>query len=183
MKLFNRLRLSAFIFDYRGYGYSRGSPSEEGTYKDAEAAWNYLVKEKHVPPNRIVIVGESLGGAIAARLAGRRESSALILESTFTSLPEVASESYPFLPMKLLLRMRYAASDYLADVKCPVLIVHSCDDEMVPYSHGCALYDKARGPKDFLEIRGDHETGPVTSADSYMKGIDAFITRCMRTDR
>lgn len=177
MKLYNRLHLSTFIFDYRGFGYSKGTPSEEGTYKDAEAAWNFLVNERKVAANRIIIVGESLGGAVAARLASRKRPAALILESAFTSLPEVASQIYPFLPMGLLLRFKYAASDYLGNVKCPVLVVHSCDDRKVPYSQGCLLYDRAQGAKEFLEIRGDHETGPVTSADSYMKGIDAFITR------
>lgn len=182
VKLYNRLQLSTFIFDYRGYGNSDGTPSEEGTYLDAEAAWNYLVNKRKISPAGIVIVGESLGGAVAAWLASRHDPGALVLESTFTSLPEVASDLYPYLPVKMLLRFKYAACEYVEEVKCPVLVVHSCDDEVVPYHQGCQLYEKISGRKEFLELRGSHNNGALNSAESYTKGISDFISRYIRVN-
>lgn len=177
IKLLHKLDLSTFIFDYRGYGQSEGSPSEQGTYLDAEAAWDYLTLERGVPQESIIVFGMSLGGAVAAQLAQDHKPAALIIESAFTSLPDMAAEHYPFLPARLLTRFRYPTLDYLRQVACPVLIVHSNEDEIVPYSQGCRLYEAANDPKDFLEIRGDHNTGALMSAETYMAGLNQFITK------
>jgi fermentation-respiration switch protein FrsA (DUF1100 family) len=177
IQLYNKLHLSTFIFDYRGFGHSGGSPSEEGTHADALAAWKYLVDVRKIPPERIVVAGESLGGAVAARLAAECRPGALILSSTFTSLQEVASELYPFLPIKWMLRFRYPTSAYLRSVKCPVLIVHSREDELIPYSHGRDLYAQAPAPKELLEIKGGHNTNGVVSADACMVGIGEFVAK------
>ena len=176
IQIFHRLGLDVFIFDYRGYGQSEGKPSEQGTYNDAEAAWQYLVDYRQVKPDSIIIFGRSLGGAIASWLAHTHTPGMLILESTFTSLPDIAAKLYPYLPVKLLLRFKYDTAKYLSTVDCPVLIIHSRDDEMMPYSQGQRLFAVANEPKSFLEISGTHNEGFMTSSRRYETGLNDFIS-------
>ena len=176
IQIFHRLGLDVFIFDYRGYGQSKGKPSEQGTYQDAEAAWRYLTKERHVLTSDIIVTGRSLGGAIAAWLAMSHASGALILESTFTSLSDIAAKLYPYLPVRPFLRFRYTTTDYLCQVKCPVLIVHSRDDEIMPFEHGIRLFKIANEPRRFLEISGSHNEGFIVSGTRYLRGLNIFIT-------
>lgn len=175
LKVFSELGLTTFIFDYRGYGKSQGRPSEEGTYLDAVGAWHYLVEEKGVLPREIILYGESLGGAVAAWLARERDPRALILQSTFTSLPDIGAEIYPFLPVRLISRYQYSTLDYLSEVKCPVLVIHSRDDEIVPFTHGVRLHAAVTGRKDFLELRGDHNSGTMQSMEAFKKGLNRFL--------
>ena len=175
IQIFHRLGLDVFIFDYRGYGQSKGKPTEQGTYKDAEAAWRYLVEEHQVTPSQVIVFGRSLGGAVASWLAQSHTPRALILESTFTSLPNIAATLYPYLPVRLLLRSEYNTAEYLGRVDCPVLIVHSYDDEIMPFSHGRQLFEMARDPKKFLKISGTHNEGFITSGKHYEEGLNAFI--------
>lgn len=177
IQIFHRLRLGVFIFDYRGYGRSDGKPSESGTYRDVEAAWKYLVEERRITPNMIVIFGRSLGGAVAAWQAHNHTPGALILESTFTSIPDVGAKLYPFLPVRLLSRYEYNTAAYLKEINCPILVVHSPDDEMMPFSHGRRLFETAKEPKEFLEISGSHNEGFITSGKRYEEGLNAFISR------
>lgn len=177
VKLFASLDYNLLVFDYRGYGESEGAPDEEGTYRDAQAAWDYLVKERGIPPSSIVLMGRSLGGAVAAWLAQRHASHSLILESTFTSLADMASEVYPWFPVRWMLRFRYDTLNRLRDVRCPVLVIHSPGDEIIPFRHGRALYERAHPPKEFLEIHGGHNEGFLVSADQYAAGIRDFLAR------
>jgi len=177
IQIFHRLGLDVFIFDYRGYGQSEGSPTEEGTYQDAEAAWQYLIETRQTDPSQIIIFGRSLGGAVASWLAQSHQPGALILESTFTSLPEVAATHYPYLPVRFLLRFQYNTAEYLGRIDCPVLIVHSRDDEIMPFSHGRRLFEIAGEPKELLEIHGTHNEGFITSGKLYEQGLEAFISR------
>lgn len=177
IRQFHRLRLSVFIFDYRGYGESEGAPTETGTYRDAEAAQRYLVEERGLAPTRLVYFGRSLGGAIAAWLAVRRPPHALIVESAFTSVPDIGAEIYPWLPVRSLARLRYATQESLRSVHVPVLVVHSREDEIIPFHHGVALHDAANAPKELLEIRGGHNDGYWVSGDRYIRGLDAFLRR------
>lgn len=172
---FHRLGYNTFIFDYRGYGKSSGSPSESGTYQDASAAWQYLTEEKAIPPSEIVLFGESLGGAIAAWLATKHEPRALVMSSTFTSIPDLAAELYPFLPARLLSRFQYSTIDYLQSVTCPVLIAHSPQDEIVPFSHGQALFQAASEPKQFLTLQGGHNVGFIFTRKEWAMSMDEFI--------
>ncbi len=176
IQIFHQLGLDVFIFDYRGYGQSEGKPTEQGTYKDAEAAWQYLIEERQVKPNEVIIFGRSLGGAVASWLAQRHTPGGLILESTFTSLPDIAAGLYPYFPVRLLLRFEYNTAEYLGRVDCPVLIVHSRDDEIMPFSHAQRLFEMAKEPKGFLEITGTHNEGFITSGRRYEEGLDAFIS-------
>jgi len=178
--LLNRMGLSVLIFDYRGYGWSEGKPSEEGTYRDAEAAWNYLVTERKFNPGEIVILGRSIGGSIAARTARERKPAALIIESAFTSVPDIGAEVYFYLPVRWLSRYDYNTLEFLKGVSCPVLIIHSPQDEIIPIHHGKRLYEAANPPKEFLEIKGSHNEGAVISGGLYTGGIDSFIAKYVK---
>ena len=179
MQLHHSLGLSSLHIDYRGYGQSEGKPSEQGTYRDAEAAWRYLTETRKIPAGQIIIHGRSLGGGVAAWLAAKHAPRGLILESTFTSVPDLGAELYPFLPVRLVARIHYDTRKRLADIKCPVLIVHSPQDEIIPYRHGRRLFEAAREPKTFLEIQGGHNEGWAQSGQQYKQGIDAFVTACL----
>lgn len=176
IKVFNQLGLNTFIFDYRGYGQSEGKTTEKGTYLDAQAAWRYLVEKENVDPATIIFFGRSLGGAIAAWLAQDHEPQSLILESVFTSVQDMAANLYPFLPVKLLSRFNYSTLDYLQRVTCPILVVHSPADEIIPFAQGRRLYEKAHEPKEFMELTGTHNEGFMNSVQKYRDGLDAFIS-------
>lgn len=175
LRLLNDLGLATLIIDYRGYGRSQGRPSEAGTYRDADAAWHHLTEERDFDPSRIVVFGRSLGAAIAARLAARHTPGALVLESPFTSVPELGAEIYPYLPVRWISRYRYATADYAARAGCPLLVIHSTDDDIVPIAHGHAVYQRAPGPKRFLELTGGHNAGFVESNRIYREGWAAFL--------
>lgn len=174
--LFHKLGFSTLIFDYRGYGDSQGKPSEAGTYLDVEAAWHYLTEERSIAPSRITLFGRSLGAAIAVHQATVSSPGALILESSFTSVPDMAADLYPFLPVRWLSRLNYNVQEQLQKVSCPVLIVHSQDDELIPFSHGLALYEAANKPKKFLELHGGHNDGFLLTGKAYTQGLDAFLS-------
>lgn len=177
IRIFNSLGISVFIFDYRGYGDSEGTPSEQGTYRDAEAAWQYLVRTAGTRPENIIAFGESIGCAVAAELAVRRTVGGLIMLAGFTSLPELGQQLYPWLPVKLLSKYRYATIEKISSIACPKLIVHSPDDEIVPFLHGKALFDKAASPKEFLEISGGHNEGFLVSETLYAAGLKNFLDK------
>jgi len=176
LKIFFDLGLSSLIIDYRGYGSSQGDISEHGTYLDAESAWKYLTVTKNIPSEKIVVFGRSLGAAIAANSAARYTPGALILESAFTSVPDMAAKLYPIFPVRLLSRYQYNTKKSLLSAKCPVLIIHSPDDEIIPFENGLQLYHSAREPKHMLEIHGGHNEGFLLSGKTYIEGIRKFIS-------
>lgn len=175
LSIYNQLGLAVFIIDYRGYGMSEGTPSEKGTYTDAKSAWEYLTKVKKIPQDRIIVYGESMGSAIATWLAEQVKPGALIIESAFTSIAAMGKHYYPYLPVKLLARIKYPTIRRIKNVQCPVLVIHSPQDEIVPYKQGMELYEVANEPKSFLTITGDHNSGFYESGDIYIKGWDQFI--------
>ncbi len=175
IRIFHSLGLSTLVFDYRGYGESEGVPSEEGTRLDALAFWEHLTGERAVPPERIILWGRSLGGAVAARLASETKPAALVVEAAFTSIPDMGAERYPFLPVRLLSRYEYSTEHYVAEAPCPVLVIHSPEDSVVPYAFGRRLYEAAPAPKEFLEIFGRHGDGYVTAEKVYAEGVEAFL--------
>ncbi|MCF7805034.1 MAG: alpha/beta fold hydrolase [Candidatus Marinimicrobia bacterium] len=177
LKLLHSLRVSIFGIDYRGYGKSDGKPDARGTYKDAEAAWEYLVNDQNIAPENIVIYGRSLGGAIATWLARQKNPGALILGSSFTSAGDMARKMFPFMPVKLLVRVPYNTLEHLKYVDSPVLVSHSIDDTTVPFEHGKRLFEAANPPKEFLELRGPHNNVVFTSRQQYLEGLDSFLSR------
>jgi hypothetical protein len=176
LAMYHQLGLAVFIIDYRGYGLSQGNPSEQGTYRDAEAAWLYLTKDKAVPNDRIIFYGESLGGAVATWLATQHKAGALILESSFTSIMDMGRKYYPWLPIRWIARIRYPTIDRINQVHAPLLIIHSPTDDIVPYEQGRQLFAAANEPKSFLDIMGDHNGGFFESGKHYSEGLDRFIT-------
>lgn len=175
LKLFHRLGLNAFIFDYRGYGQSEGRTTEKGTYRDATAAWDYLISERDIPKENIIIMGRSLGGSIAAWLSARVEPVAVVLESTFTSAADIAQDIYPWLPVRWLLKYRYNTMANLDKINAPVLITHGREDQVIPFHHGRQLMDAAKEPKAFIELSGAHGTGFLETGELYRKNLKKFL--------
>lgn len=175
IRIFHELGLSVLIVDYRGYGRSEGRPTEAGTYGDALAAWRYLREQREVPAQQIVVFGRSLGSAVAAWLAARESVAAVILESPFTSAPDLGAELLPWLPIRWLLRFEYDTLAAVRAIDAPLLVVHSRDDEIVPFHHGKTIFDAATPPKMFLEIEGGHNDGFLRSRASYVTGLTRFL--------
>ncbi len=174
-KMFHSLGFNIFIFDYRGYGRSSGTPTEQGTYLDAEAAWNYLVDNVKVKPEQIVIIGRSLGGTVASRLASLKKPKALILEGAFTSVPDVAVSLVPYFPARFLVRYEYPTKNFITGIECPVLVMHSVDDEIIPFSHGEKLFQLAPEPKTFRPLLGGHNNAVTVSSREYRNSVRHFL--------
>ena len=173
---FRDLGLSVFIIDYRGYGQSEGRTTEKGIYRDADAAWRYLTEGRGIVASDIVIFGRSLGASVASRLASKNQPLALIVESSFTSIPDIAQDLYPWLPARWLSRLSHATRDYVRDVRCPILVIHSRDDEIIPYHHGEAIFASANEPRTLLTIRGTHNDAFLLDERAYTEGLRTFLT-------
>lgn len=180
IKLFNNIGLNILIIDYRGYGQSTGKPGEAGTYQDAEAAWHYLTATRGIKENKIIVFGRSLGGSVAAWLASQHTPAALIVESSFSSVPSMGQRIYPFLPVRLLSRFQYNTKEYVKAINCPVLVAHSRDDDIIPYQEGRDIFNAAHEPKSFLQMQGGHNDGFIISGSSYINGLDLFIKASLR---
>ncbi len=154
MALLYREGLSVFLFDYRGYGQSKGTPSEEGFYRDALAAYAYVTQVREASSDRLVLFGRSLGGAVAGELAGRRPAAGLILESTFPSVEAVARQHYFGLPAHWLLGARFDLLDHLRRVNMPTLVIHGDRDDIIPLELGRQVFDAAAAPKSWYLVPG-----------------------------
>lgn len=176
LAVFADLGVDVLMLDYRGYGLSDGTPDEAGTYRDADAAYAWLVA-RGVAPADLVVYGESLGGPIAVDLAARRAVGGLVLESAPSSIIGVARHHYPWLPVSLFLSVRYDALARLARVRAPLLILHSPDDEIVPFSMAEDLYAAAAPPKHLVRLHGGHNDCVVVSADVYQAALRDFLAR------
>jgi fermentation-respiration switch protein FrsA (DUF1100 family) len=177
IKIFHELGLNTFIIDYHGYGRSGGKPSVKGTEEDALAAWDWLITEKGVPAEKIVLHGHSLGGGVAGWLAGQVQPAGLILEGTFTSLADAGKVFYPFLPVKMVLKDVYNTRKNLCGKDIPALFAHSPEDEIIPYSLGRELYESYTGPKTFLKLAGSHNEACLFSGEIYIDGLKQFLLR------
>jgi hypothetical protein len=154
--------LAVLIFDYAGFGKSTGSPGEDESYRDAEAAYQWL-RDRGYADADIIAHGRSLGSAVSAHVARGRSLRAIVLEAAFPSLAAVARIHYPWVPAGLLLRYRYPTAEYLHEARAPIVIVHNRRDEIVPFSLGEEVYRSAPEPKSFVEEGGTHNT--VTPID------------------
>ena len=174
--LFRELGLDVLVYDYGGYGYSSGRPSEERCYQDIRAMWRYLTEDRGIAPGRIVLFGRSLGAGPTADLAAEVTPAAVILESAFTSTRRLAGQSLALLPISPFIRHRFDNAAKVPKLSSPVLIVHSSDDRLIPFRNGQELFRLAPEPKQFLEIHGDHNDGFVVSMDLWLETLEAFLT-------
>ena len=187
LRQWQSLGFGVFAFDYRGFGKSTGTPQEDGLYLDARAAYDYLRETIGIPPDRIVLLGRSLGGAVAIELATQSDPialRALVIESSFRSAVELGQAAYPFLPVGLLARHRFESHQRLLKQPLrdwqgqdlPVLVVHSRRDQVIPFAHGRSLFEAARtSKKQFLEIEGGHNDGFLVSRRDYEAALQQFL--------
>lgn len=176
IKILHALDLDVLAYDYRGYGRSTGRPSEDGLYQDAQAMYDYLIHERKVPVQRIIAYGESLGAAVTIDLAEKRDAGAIIIESGFTSIHDMAKKLFSVAP-SFLLHAKYDSVNKIRNLRIPKIIMHSPDDEVVPFSQGRRLFDSAPEPKVFIELQGGHNDGFLVSGDVYSNGIDEFVEK------
>jgi len=177
-----RLGVAVLAFEYRGYGQSDGSPGEEGTYRDAEAAFDWLT-EQGFSPGRIIAHGESLGGGVAAELALRRPVGALVLQSTFTSVPDLGAELFPWLPVRTLGTIRYDTHSKLPRIRVPVLVLHSRADTIIPFAHGERLWAAANEPVWLRELNGDHNDSLAVDREAFSGAVAEFIEQVLKSTR
>ena len=172
-----RLGVSILIIDYRGYGLSEGSPNEQGTYLDAEAAVAHALSRPDVDPDHLVLFGRSLGCAVAAEMAVRHDVYAVVLESPFTSIPAMASRAYPFLPgLGLLTGNMYDTLGKTARIEAPVMVLHGDSDEIVPFEMGREVFEAASEPKRFYRIRGArHNDTYAVGGAPYLDALGSFL--------
>ncbi len=176
IRIFHGLGLNVLIVDYRGYGLSGGRPGHSGLMRDAQAAWDYLTQERGISPAQIVLFGRSLGAAVAAELAANTPAkpAAVILESAFTSAADLGSEIYPWLPVRALLRHPHETARHLGAINEPLLLIHSREDEIIPFSHHERLRT-IRPDAATLELKGGHNDGFLVSQTHYIEGLRRFL--------
>jgi hypothetical protein len=174
--LHERLSVGIFILDYRGYGGSGGSPSEEGLYLDAEAAISWVAQRR--PQDRLVYLGESLGSGVAVELALRRPPAALIVQGGFSAAVDVAARVYRFLPVRLLMKDRFDSARKIGGLRCPLLQVHGDQDEVIPLDLGRALFDAAPEPKEWVPVPGaGHNDLVWAGGRRYFEALGGFLRR------
>ena len=164
----------SFSIDYEGYGASDGVPSEANLYRDADAAWEWLTKTKGVDPQQIVVWGHSLGGGVASWCAARQKPRMVVLESTFTSIPDLGAQIYPVLPIRLIAHNIFANLERVQAIRAPILIAHSKDDGVIPFEMGQALFRAANEPKRFVELGGNHNNGFVSTPSAWKEMKEFF---------
>jgi uncharacterized protein len=171
-------RLAVLLFDYRGFGDNPGTPTEAGLMADGRAALAHLLGRADVDGTRLVLFGESLGTAIAVQIAGEHPPAALILRSPFVSMIELGRFHYPFLPVRWLLRDRFASIDRVRSLRCPLLVVAGEGDRIVPVSQSRRLYEAAPAPKTLVVLPGaDHNDFELLAGDDMIQAIVRFLQR------
>ncbi len=176
IQLLHRIGLNIFIFDYRGFGRSEGSPGERGIYLDAQAAYDYLVYTLKVKPTEIILYGESLGSAVAIDLARIKPVKGIIIEGGFSSGKDMAAKIYPFLP-RFIFSDIFDSISKIKDIHVPILFIHGREDEVVPFKLAYKLYQQANAPKEFLGLSGGHNTFFLDCAQRFASYISAFIRK------
>jgi fermentation-respiration switch protein FrsA (DUF1100 family) len=167
-------QITIFAFDYRGYGRSEGAPGEQGILEDGHAAQLWLAERLKLNPADIVLMGRSLGGGVAVDLAANNGARGLILQSTFTSLPDAAACLYPWAPVRWLMKNRYDSLSKIGRYPGPVLVSHGTTDDLVPCNLGRKLYEAVPGPKRFVELAGGHND---EESPEYYQALDEFLAR------
>jgi len=182
IQMFHAMGVNVFIIDYRGYGKSEGQPSEKGVYLDAQAAYDFLKSRKEFTDQKLIVYGESLGGAVAVDLAVNRLVDGIIVDSSFTSAQDMARVIYPFIP-SFLINVKLESLSKIQNLRMPKLFIHSPEDDIVPFHLGRKLFDAAEEPKVFLEIQGTHNQGFRSSREKYLQGIENFLMQFNTVER
>jgi len=177
VEIYHQMQFASIVFDYRGYGKSSSKPSEEGLYSDAEAVYRYVIDSLNFDKSKIIFHGRSLGGAVAIHSTMKFQPKLLIVESTFTSIRDLGKDLYPYLPIGLLSRSKFHSFDKISNIHCPILLIHSRDDELINYSHAEKLFARADHPKEILTIDGTHNDGARDNPEIYQKGLSDFIDK------
>jgi fermentation-respiration switch protein FrsA (DUF1100 family) len=175
LAILRELGANVFIIDYRGYGRSEGIPHEQGTYLDAQAAYEYLTKERKIDPRAIVAYGESLGSAVAVDLASKVPVGGVIVEEAFTSIGDVGQKMFPFLPVRWLVRNKYDTAGKIGRINAPLLILHSRDDEYFSLRHAERLLTAAAEPKQLVVLHGGHNDAFLVSEQIYREALKQFF--------
>lgn len=175
IEFLNGLGVSVLIFDYRGYGLSTGEPTEEGVYADARQCYDWLVNEKGFEQKDIIVFGRSLGGAVAIELASRTGCHSVVVESSFTNAADMARKIFPILPTGVLLKYRFDSLEKIATVGCPVMVIHSPEDDLIPYAMGEKLYERAAQPKRFVKIHGGHNDRDYINDPDYRLAFESLL--------
>lgn len=172
------LKTNILVIDYREYGKSGGEVSEEGTYLDAVAAYDYLLTRSDVDPTRIIPFGYSLGSAVAVELSLQRKAEGLILEAPFASIQEMAGVVFPWLPVGPFITTRYNTLSKIGSLEVPLLILHGDQDDVVPFTQGREVFEAARAPKTFYTVSGaGHNNTTLIGGQAYLKTVADFIAR------
>jgi fermentation-respiration switch protein FrsA (DUF1100 family) len=172
---FRSLGFSVLLYDYGGFGNSTGRPTETRCHADAMAMWKWLTETKGIPPEKILVYGQSLGGGVAAHLAAEVKPGAVVLESTFTSVADLAAQTLPIFPVRWLCKHPFDSAARMASIHAPVMIIHSKEDRLVPIAHARKLLELANEPKTWLEIRGDHTNAFMHSKKTVLEGLRKLI--------
>jgi hypothetical protein len=176
LKFYSRLGVNVLALDYRGYGRSEGSPDEAGVYRDADAAYDFLVENRRIRPENLVLFGHSLGGAVAIDLASRRKCGALIVESSFTSGRDMARRMFRLPLMEYVPKSRFDSLAKMARVKAPVLVVHGTADPVIPFSMSRKLFEAASEPKFFFPVEGaGHDDIVEVGGERYLDRLRQFV--------
>ena len=175
VEIFHRLGMNVLIFDYRGFGTSQGEPDESGLYEDARAAWRFLQEEKGFDSKDIILFGRSLGGAVASKLASEVRPAGLILESSFSSARDMADAIMPLISRVVFLRFNLNTLNIIDRIRCPLLVLHGPQDEVIPFRQGEKIFKAAREPKTFVTLQGGHNGGYLLSQPAYEQALEAFI--------
>jgi len=176
IKLFEELGVNALLVDYRGYGKSSGKiKKEEDIYVDGMTAYKYLTDTLKIPENKIIVWGWSLGGGGAVEISKRNHPFLTILEGTFYSLADIAKKSFWMFPVNYILRYKFNNGEKLNEIKNPILIIHSPDDETIPYDESQKNINIIKGRKYFVKSRGDHNNGIFESKDLIIPIINNII--------
>lgn len=176
IQMFHGLGLDIFLIDYRGFGRSEGYPTEIGLYRDAQAAYDYLLSRPDVNMNHLIIYGESLGGAVAIDLAGKNHSCGVIIDAAFTNVLDMAKKRYPYIPA-FLIGGQFDSLSKVAFIQEPKVFMHSRDDEVVPFQLGKNLYDAAVQPKEFYEVEGIHNTNNQNGVETIRLVFENFLEK------
>ena len=178
LEFYSRLAVNVLAVDYRGYGKSEGTPGEAGVYRDADAAYDYLIQVRRIQPTNIVVFGHSLGGAVAIDLAARRECGALIVQSSFTSVKEMARRVFRIPLFEYIPKSRFDSLAKIRRVRAPILIVHGTRDETVPFSMGQRLFAAAPEPKALFSVEGaGHNDVLEAGREELLERLKSFIAQ------